>query len=153
MESVESFMRISYLKVAVALIGLVGFEACTPRIIQRGKVPEEEKLEKLRPGLSSKEDVIRLLGSPSSVSAFDSNVWLYVHRKTESVSFFTPKVLEKGVVKILFSPTGVIEEVHRLDAEGHDIAPVRRVTPSSTGSRPWTQQIFDNFGRQRNKKD
>ena len=146
-------MRVFYLKVALTVLCLASLEACTPRITQRGKVPDKEKLDKIRPGITSKEDVIRFLGSPSSVSAFNEKVWLYIHKKTETVSFFQPKTLEKGVVKIQLSPAGVVEEIHELDAEGHNIAPVRRVTSSSTGDQSWTQQVFGNFGRERNKKD
>lgn len=141
------------LTISLVLLCVVGLSACTPRITQRGKVPDQEKVELIRPGLSSKQDVLRALGSPSSLSAFDDKVWLYIHRKTEKTSFFDPKVLEKGILKIHFSPAGVVEEIHELDGEGHDIAPVRRITPSATNTQSWTQQIFGNFGRQRNKKD
>lgn len=140
-------------KISLTFLCLASVSACTPRITQHGKVPEQEKVDKIRPGMSSKQDVLRELGSPSSVSAFDDKVWLYVHRKTETTSFFNPKVLDKGVLKIHFSSAGVVEEIHNLDADGHDVAPVRRKTPSATNNQSWTQQIFGNFGRQRNKKD
>tara|TARA_A100000171_G_C2139703_1_gene153888 strand:+ start:6602 stop:7042 length:441 start_codon:yes stop_codon:yes gene_type:complete len=146
-------MSVRFLKIAFTFICVAGLGACTPRIDQRGKVLEKEQLDQIRPGISTKEDVLRHLGSPSSIPAFNDKVWLYMHRKTSTVSFFDPKILDTGVIKIQFSPANTVEEIHELDGKGHDIAPVRRVTTSATGDQSWTQQIFGNFGRQRNKKD
>lgn len=142
-----------YVKISLCWIVVMGLVACTPRIDQRGKVLEKEDLAKIQPGLSTREDVARHLGSPSSLSAFTDDVWLYIHKRTETVSFFDAKVLDQEVIKIQFSPTGVVEAIHEGGAQGHDIAPVRRVTPSATGDQSWLEQIFGNFGRQRNKKE
>ncbi len=48
----------------------------------------EKKQEKLILKKSNKNDIIKILGPPSTKSAFDNDVWIYIERKTTTDHLF-----------------------------------------------------------------
>ena len=69
------------LRPAAVLLGVM-LAGCAVSEDQRGNLPDPEKLAQVQPGTTSKEQVIKILGSPSSESTFDDDVWYYISRKT-----------------------------------------------------------------------
>src|ERR1051325_5638108 len=67
---------------------------CAPTIDQRGNLPDETKLATIKPGLTTKETVSQLLGTPSSISTFNDKTWYYISRRTEQTAFFAPDVID-----------------------------------------------------------
>ena len=53
---------------AAAMLGLA---ACGATVDQRGNLPEREKLAQIRPGSTTRDEVTKILGTPSSVGIFD----------------------------------------------------------------------------------
>ena len=49
---------------------------------QRGNLPAEDKIAEIHPGSTTKDEVIKILGSPSSVSVFNDKSWYYISRRT-----------------------------------------------------------------------
>ncbi len=125
---------------------------CSPRIDHRGKLPEPEVLAQVQTGVHEKEDVQRLLGSPSSVPAFDNNVWLYVSKVTEKVSFFDPKTISQKTVRVVFNEAGKVASIDEIDGEQRVISPSSRITPSYERERSFLQSIFGSYGRQARKE-
>ena len=120
---------------------------CATTVDQVGYVPTSDALSSIQPG-QSKSEVVKRLGSPTSLSAFDDQTWYYISRKTESVAFFEPKVLDQHVVAIEFDKAGRVTAVHTHDlADGRDISPVDRVTPTSGREMTVLQQLLGNVGR------
>src|SRR5262249_54970095 len=58
--------------------------ACTNFSDIRGFAPAPGAVDKLEVGTQSREDVQRLIGSPSAVATFNPNVWYYISEKQES---------------------------------------------------------------------
>jgi outer membrane protein assembly factor BamE (lipoprotein component of BamABCDE complex) len=132
---------------AVALAVLAG-AACSPTIDNRGYVPDKEALERVRPGSQTRADVSELLGSPSSVTPFSDDTWIYIQRKTSTVAFFEPEVLEQNVVVINFDDGGVVKDVRRYTLEdGKLIDPVTRTTPAPGKELSFLEQLIGNVGR------
>ena len=119
---------------------------CSPRIDHHGKLPEPENLKQLKIGVDTQEDVLRSIGSPTTVSVFDPMVWLYVHRTTETSSFLTPKVLDQKQVIVSFDTKGILKNITIQEKET-DIQPSSDKTPSPGFEPTWLQQIFGNYGR------
>ena len=126
--------------------------ACTARIDQRGKTPEKEKLAQVQPGIHTKEDVMRLIGSPTNTGTFDDDIWIYFHKVTETVSFFEPKVIEQDMYILSFNEIGIVQEIQHTDGQGKIVEPVKRSTAPAGKDATFLQKIFGNFGRQ-SKKD
>ncbi len=136
---------------APALAGAVfalGLSACTQDIQVRGNMPLDEDLARIAPGVHSRNDVARLLGSPSTVSTFEDSKWYYIGQKTTVFAFFAPKVLERKVIVVSFDDGGTVAETKTLDlADSQDIDPVDRITPTEGRKPSIFQEIFGNIGR------
>ena len=64
----------------------------------------EKKHEKLAINSSNKNDVLKLLGEPSTKSTFDNDVWIYIERKIS-----TGKIYYLGKEKLLVNNVLVVE--------------------------------------------
>jgi len=126
----------------------IGLGACAQDINVRGNMPLEEDLARIAPGVHSRNDVARLLGSPSTVSTFEDSKWYYIGQKTTEFAFFAPKVLERKVVVVSFDDTGTVSETETIGlAASQEIDPVGRVTPTEGRKLNFFQEIFGNIGR------
>lgn len=122
--------------------------ACSPRLDTRGNIPDPEALARIKPGEVSKLEVEEILGSPSSVAAFDNNTWYYISKKTETLAFYRPKVVESQVLVVQFDAKGVVTSVKQLDqSDARDVAVVGRETTTAGNEMTVLQQIFGNLGR------
>lgn len=134
-----------------ALVGAVALallSACSPRVDNRGTMIDSELLSEVRPGMSSRDDVLYLLGTPSAVSSFQGPVWYYIGQRTERVAFFQPEVTERRVVEIAFDESDRVADVRLYGIEdGQEIALVERETPTEGRDFTVLQQLFGNLGR------
>ena len=48
----------------------------------------EKKQKKLFLKTTNKNDIIKILGPPSTKSSFDNDIWIYIERKTTTDNFF-----------------------------------------------------------------
>lgn len=122
--------------------------ACTPKTALRGNEPREADLARLEIGLSKKADVQQVLGSPSVLGTFDSNVWYYMSRKTEQWAFFEPDVIEQQVLAIYFDDRDVLQHMQTYNKDdARDIAYSDRETPTAGDKLGFFEQIFGNLGK------
>jgi len=130
--------------VAAALL-LAG---CSTTVDQRGNLPDEAKLELIRPGVTSKDTVSQLLGTPSSVSTFDNKTWYYISDRTEQFAFFKPKLIDQQVVAVSFDENGVVQDVtHRGMEDRREVSMSTRVTPTPGRELGLMEQLVGNLGR------
>lgn len=136
----------------ISLLGglalLLAVSACTPTQEVRGYVPNEAAISKLKIGADNRNKVARLIGSPSSISTFESKTWYYISKRSEHLAFFDEKVLDQQVVAIDFDDQGTISDVrhYKLD-DARKIVMVGRVTPTRGRELGLLEQIFGNIGR------
>ena len=64
----------------------------------------EKKHEKLAINTSNKNDILKLLGEPSTKSNFDNDVWIYIERKIS-----TGKIYYLGKEKLIINDVLVLE--------------------------------------------
>lgn len=132
-----------------ALLLTVGLGACTPRTNTEGNLVDPQLLEQVKPGALGKEQVQTLLGTPSSVAAFDQNTWYYISKQTRRFAFLEPEVLEQQVVEIDFDDKGMVKAIHKFGEEdGKEVQVVSRTTPTRGKSLGVFDQIWANLLRQ-----
>ena len=68
----------------------------------------------------------RVLGPPSTVSAFDDRTWYYVSKREETVAFFAPKIKNQQVIELLFDDKQVVERIRTYGLE--DARKVERIS-------------------------
>jgi outer membrane protein assembly factor BamE (lipoprotein component of BamABCDE complex) len=139
---------------AAAAALLLAAAGCSPTVSNHGYRPNAEVVAQIKPGVTSKEEVQRLLGSPSSLSTFSDQSWYYVTQRTEQLTFYQEKVAAQDVLRIDFDANGLVADVNK---RGLDVA--RNVVPASettkTGGNELTllQQFVGNIGRFNNGQE
>jgi len=126
----------------------VALAACQPTIDQRGNLPDDKKISAIEPGVTTKQAVSQLLGTPSSVSTFGDKTWYYISRRTEQTAFFNPQVLDQQVIVVGFDEGGIVRNVQHLNlADSRPVDPSPRETPSAGKELSFVEQLLGNLGK------
>jgi outer membrane protein assembly factor BamE (lipoprotein component of BamABCDE complex) len=134
------------------LAAALSLAACQATVDQRGNLPDTSDLTQIKPGKTDKTTVTRLLGTPSSVAAFDSDTWYYISQKTKNVAFFKPEMLDQEVVAIHFDKDGIVKSIdHKTLQDAEAITPDPNATPTRGRTFSVIEQFLGNFGRFVNK--
>ncbi len=121
---------------------------CAPIAHQQGHIRDAEVLAQIEPGEQTREEVARLLGTPSAVGTFDDRRWYYISRRTETTAFYEPELVDQDVTVIAFDENGVVAEVASVSIEeARAIAPVEEESPTRGRELSFFEQIFGNIGR------
>lgn len=121
---------------------------CSPTVRTHGNRLDEAAIAQIQPGATSRAEVERLLGSPSSLSTFDDSAWYYVSQRTETRSFYQSNVVGQDVVAIEFDERGVVQSVDRHGMEqARAIDPVSRTTRTAGNELTVLEQFIGNLGR------
>lgn len=141
------------LMLTLGLAGL-GLTACAPTVNNRGNLVEDRRLVGVHAGSSTKQDVTKLLGSPSTTSTLDPNVWYYIGSITETESFLDPAIVQQRVLRISFNDQGVVDKVADVDTtESREIEPDEETTPTAGHEISFIEQLVGNLNREKKKKD
>lgn len=112
-----------------------------------GNMPAKERLNRIEIG-SSKDDVMRVLGLPSSVNVFDQNSWIYMSADVKKVAFWAPQEIDREVLSITFNAADEVKTIDVLTlADGKNIKPDESVTEVK-GQRPgFFRKYFGGVGQ------
>ena len=121
--------------------------ACTPVVSQRGNMVQDFQVQEVTVNESTRSDVLRSLGSPTTKSTFDPNVWYYIGQETEKRGILDPEVTEERIVLVAFNDEGYVEAIQDVDRERMDIPYVREKTPTHGNEVTVMQQFFGNLGK------
>lgn len=139
--------RVRRTSAGAILFGLIA-TACTPTVQTHGYRLDPEMMAQVEPGRTTREDVLQLLGSPSSVATFDQSTWYYITQRTERMSFYQDEVVAQDVVAIGFNDQGTVAEVGALGMDdAREVALVERETPTSGNELSAIEQFIGNIGR------
>jgi len=94
------------MKILLSIIVLILLQNCSlnKKILHHGVHNLEVKQKKLIVNVSNKNDIIRLIGPPSTKSVFDNDVYIYLEKKTTN-----SKLTKLGKKKILTNDVLVLE--------------------------------------------
>ena len=119
---------------------------CAGQLDTHGDRLEANRLAQIRPGMQTKDDVARILGSPSSTSVFGEELVLYQRRGRDPFDL-DRETKDRQVVTIRFNGSGV-REVDAFGLErGTEVELVERETPSFGESVTFVNQLMGNLGR------
>lgn len=121
--------------------------ACSPTVSQRGNMVEDFQLAEIVPYESTRSDVLRNMGSPTTKSTFDESVWYYIGQETEKHGILDPEVTEERIVLVAFNEEGFVEVIKDVDRERLDIPYVREKTPTHGNETTVMQQFLGNLGK------
>lgn len=101
------------------ILALILCNACSSDIFldHNGNIPSSEKIAHIHNG-QTKEDVIAILGSPSTTTGLNNNHWIYISTTIERIAFLKPKELDRQILALTFEDNKVnkIEKFTLADA-------------------------------------
>ena len=90
----------------ILLLSFIFLASCSLNkvVLHHGVHNLKEKQSKLKINYTNKNDIIKLIGPPSTKSTFDNDVYIYIERKTSS-----SKLIKLGKKKLLTNNVLVLE--------------------------------------------
>ena len=133
--------------VALVVLASASLAGCALPPVQHGYVLSEEALSQVPVG-SSREQVLLSLGTPSSTATFDNEVFYYISQKrTRSVAFQKPKLVEQNILAIYFNKDGVVEKrANYTLQDGKVFDTISRTTPTGGKDLTFLQQLLSGVG-------
>ena len=80
----------------------------------------ESKFDKLKVNYTNKNDIIKIIGPPSTISDFDNNKWFYIERLKTNQSLIklgNQKIEKNNVLIVQLDNFGIVKEKKLLDLE------------------------------------
>lgn len=130
---------------SLALATLAG---CDLPVVDRGNLPKPDLLAQIKPGVTDKNSVKALLGTPSSVAAFDGDTWYYISKEEKQIAFLRPEVLNQQVYAVHFDDKGIVTSVsHKGLEDAKNVTPNPDATPAPGREFTFLEQLIGNFGK------
>ena len=112
----------------------------------------DKKQQKLEINTTNKNDIIKLLGEPSTESSFDNDVWIYIERKISTGSIFKlgkEKLIKNNVLVLEIDDLGLLADIKFYDKNTmNDIEFISTSTDSAYKKRSF---VYDFLSSMRQK--
>ncbi|WP_132249449.1 outer membrane protein assembly factor BamE [Methylobacterium segetis] len=134
----------------LAVVGLLatGVSGCIGEDLRHGYPIDQAAVASIKPG-ASPEQVLQILGSPSTVSTVGNKSWYYISQNTRrTVMFLGESVQDQKVVAVYFSSGFKVERVALYGLQdGRVFDFIERTTPTSGADRAFLSQLFRGLTR------
>ena len=144
-------IRINFVTALGVCVFISLLQACTPTKIIRGNYVDDVDLKTLETAVQSKElsmnDVASVLGTPTTVSTFDNNIWYYIGQHTEQTGVFDPKIVDEKIIVIEFDDSKTVSRIVKAQGDRMDISYSRDETPTYGNDFTVLQNLLGNIGR------
>ena len=128
-------------------VSLTAMSACTPTQSNRGNLVEDFRMKEVVTGVSTRQNVLKSLGSPTTTAPFDDNTWYYIGQKMEKKGVFDPKVKEERIVVAQFDEMGILQRLEEIDNKRNKVPLNKRETPTGGNEVTAIEQILGNVGK------
>jgi outer membrane protein assembly factor BamE (lipoprotein component of BamABCDE complex) len=120
--------RVRTVGLVLALAVLLG--GCITQAYQRGYIVPEGALEQIPLG-SSQEQVLIVLGTPSTVATLSGEVFYYISQRTEQTSFLPQEEVDRRVIAVYFDKNRQVTRLANYGIKDGKIFDfISRTTPS-----------------------
>ena len=130
-----------------ALASTLVLGACATQTFTRGYVLQEGALEQIPIG-SSQEQVLVVLGTPSTVATVSGEVFYYISQKATQTSFLPQKVVDQRVVAVYFDKTRRVQRIADYGLkDGRVFDFISRTTPAGGQELSYLTYILKIIGK------
>ena len=109
----------------------------------------EAKYERIILNETNKNDILNLIGPPSSISDFNKNKWIYIERKKTNQSLFklgTQKIEKNNILIVEFNNLGILKHKKFLDINDmNDLDYVKSITIKDFKQDNFIYNIFSSL--------
>jgi outer membrane protein assembly factor BamE (lipoprotein component of BamABCDE complex) len=132
--------------VAASLLGLVGCGS-TVETLQRGYVLPEGALEQVPVG-ATQEQVLIVLGTPSTVATVNGDAFYYISQKAQRTAAFMPhEVVDQRVIAVYFDKERRVTRLANYGIKDGKIFDfLSQTTPTGGQELSYLRNIFKNVG-------
>ncbi len=122
--------------------------SCAETVNTRGQIILPSRLAQVQPGVSTRDDVLNLLGSPSTQGTLNDNRWYYITSSVGTTSFTPHDLKSRQVLIIDFDPaTGTVASLNqKTKADGKSLTPDEDVTETHGQAMGIVDQFMGNLG-------
>ncbi|HXW30911.1 MAG TPA: outer membrane protein assembly factor BamE [Xanthobacteraceae bacterium] len=139
-------LRVMSIVAALATSVLVG--GCFTEIYNRGFMVPEGALEQIPMG-ATQEQVLIVLGTPSTVATVNGEVFYYISQRSEQTAFMPPKIVDQRVIAVYFDKNRRVERLADYGLQDGKLFDfVSRTTPTSGKEVTSLTYMFKIFGAQ-----
>ncbi len=129
--------------------GLLAMSAtgCSNDVENRGYISKFSDFSKVKPGVSTKQDVVRDLGSPTTTSMFGTETWYYIGKEETKETFFEPELKSYTAYEITFNGNVVKNITLKDQTAMNDVEVSEDFTRTSGNEVTFMQQLLGNLGK------
>ena len=133
--------------VAMLAMGVL-LGGCFTEVYNRGFMVPEGALEQIPMG-ATQEQVLIVLGTPSTVATVNGEVFYYISQRSEQTAFMPPKMIDQRVVAVYFDKNRRVERLADYGLQDGKLFDfVSRTTPTSGKEVTSLTYMFKIFGAQ-----
>jgi outer membrane protein assembly factor BamE (lipoprotein component of BamABCDE complex) len=134
---------------SVMIVGLAALvSGCAPIDRFHGFIPPEREIASLQVGVTSKEEVLTLFGSPISDRALEKNTIYYASSQFQIFGPLAPRLVDRQILAVDFDASDRVRNIVRYTMEdGRVVVLDRRVTEDGISDISFLSQLFGSFGR------
>jgi len=131
---------------ALAMGILLG--GCFTEVYNRGFMVPDGALEQIPMG-ATQEQVLIVLGTPSTVATVNGEVFYYISQRSEQTAFMAPKITDQRVVAVYFDKNRRVERLADYGLQDGKLFDfVSRTTPTTGKEVTSLTYMFKVFGAQ-----
>lgn len=133
----------------LVIIFIFAITSCTSRVDKHGFMFEFSDHQMLQEGVTTKERVLKMMGSPTLVSDFDSQeAWIYFSEDLKRFLFFKPKVVERKILLLRFKDDTISNlQIFDLNNESKNLKFAPEFTTVDSHKIGFFKSIFSNVGQ------
>ena len=140
--------RARVMPIVAALVMGVLLGGCFTEVYNRGFMVPEGALEQIPMG-ATQEQVLIVLGTPSTVATVNGEVFYYISQRSEQTAFMPPKIVDQRVVAVYFDKNRRVERLADYGLQDGKLFDfVSRTTPTSGKEVTSLTYMFKIFGAQ-----
>lgn len=133
---------------AFALVAPLVVSGCAPVYRNHGYIPPENNLAEVSIGQTGQAELESLIGRPGTQGVLAGSSWYYVGSRWEYYGAREPREIERQVIAVRFSESGVVSNIESFGLErGRVIVLSQRVTDSGIEGISIIRQLLGNVGR------
>ena len=119
-----------------------------------GLISLQAKYDKIIINKTNKNDILNIIGPPSSISDFDKNKWFYIQRMKQNQSLLKlgiKKIKKNNILIIEFDNRGILVKKNILDLENmNDIKYVKDITEKEFKQNDILFKVFSSLREKAN---
>ncbi len=132
---------------SVLLIGGLCLGACQPETLNKGYIQDEKAIAQVKVG-SSAEQVILVLGTPSTTSTVGSKTYYYISQRTEQqFQFQKPTIVDQRVLAVYLDKNNKVERIANYGLQDGAIFDfISRRTETGGAEQAFLKNLFRSIG-------